>query len=216
MSVDFKIYCQVPGVGEEIRRFSMPGLDYFLLRKKIYDIFHKCRFDSPLYWKDNEGDKIIISSDDDLRIALAETSSFPIKLYVTPQQNPDLPKDYLNNDEPVHTTMINDELQQKASHCTNPSTSDQDEDHLKNNGPVHITVNCDECGQKPLQGYRYKCLVCHNYDLCTSCEKSEKIHSEHPMIRIPVALNCENEFGRKYQHVKENIYGTLKCLLENR
>lgn len=60
--------------------------------------------------------------------------------------------------------------------------------------PVHTTVTCDECKLKPLEGYRYKCLVCHNYDLCTNCEKSETIHSEHPMIRLPVPLNGVSRF----------------------
>ncbi|CAH1394847.1 unnamed protein product [Nezara viridula] len=181
MSLDFKVYLQTPDGDEVIRRICIPGLDFGYLRHEICYRFSISKYEHfSLCWKDNEGDKIRINTERELEIALNETSSSPIKLYVILQGQQDHPSD-----------------------------------HLKKNGPVHSTVNCDECGLKSLQGYRYKCLVCHNYDLCTNCEKSERIHSEHPMVRIPVPLNGEQPFGRKYQNVKDNIYGTMKYLLEN-
>lgn len=53
----------------------------------------------------------------------------------------------------------------------------------------HQYVACDGCGQHPIVGDRYKCMVCYNYDLCTSCEnKGAVLHdSAHPMIKIKVA-----------------------------
>jgi len=36
--------------------------------------------------------------------------------------------------------------------------------------PIHKFVRCNECGMKPILGYRYKCTVRPDYDLCASCE----------------------------------------------
>ncbi|CAH1388432.1 unnamed protein product [Nezara viridula] len=63
-------------------------------------------------------------------------------------------------------------------------------------GPAHPDVICDGC-EHPLQGFRYKCLVCYDYDLCPDCERSQ-MHPDHPMIRIPLPLSSEMPFGRRF------------------
>lgn len=50
----------------------------------------------------------------------------------------------------------------------------------------HFGISCDGCGASPLVGRRFKCLVCHNFDLCEACE--QKGHS-HPMIRLVAVGN---------------------------
>ena len=47
---------------------------------------------------------------------------------------------------------------------------------------VHPNVVCDGC-DGPVQGIRYKCLGCADYDLCSACEK-KATHTQHPMARI--------------------------------
>jgi len=49
---------------------------------------------------------------------------------------------------------------------------------------VHHGIICDGCDQNGVQGVRFKCLVCPDYDLCATCE-GKRIHDEHPMIRVP-------------------------------
>lgn len=49
-------------------------------------------------------------------------------------------------------------------------------------GPHHIGVVCDGCGCG-IYGIRFKCLVCPDYDLCSSCEKQGK-HVDHNMVTI--------------------------------
>jgi len=47
---------------------------------------------------------------------------------------------------------------------------------------VHRGVTCDECGMSPIRGFRYKCTVRDDYDLCESCEA--KRVQPFPMIKI--------------------------------
>ena len=49
-------------------------------------------------------------------------------------------------------------------------------------GVVHPLVSCDGCEGKVV-GSRFKCSVCPDYDLCSSCE-SKGLHAQHFMIRI--------------------------------
>lgn len=34
---------------------------------------------------------------------------------------------------------------------------------------VHEDVTCDGCGLSPITGFRYKCIICHNFDFCEKC-----------------------------------------------
>jgi len=53
----------------------------------------------------------------------------------------------------------------------------------KNENQIHAGVTCDSCEKQPIEGYRYKCVVCDDYDLCGSCE-AEGRHPGHNMMRI--------------------------------
>ena len=48
---------------------------------------------------------------------------------------------------------------------------------------THYSVTCDACEKHPIEGYRYKCVVCDDYDLCGSCEADGR-HPGHNMMRI--------------------------------
>lgn len=48
--------------------------------------------------------------------------------------------------------------------------------------PLHVGVTCDGCSSS-IYGTRYKCLVCPDYDLCSSCEKKGE-HVDHNMVAI--------------------------------
>merc|ERR1739842_109072 len=47
---------------------------------------------------------------------------------------------------------------------------------------IHPGITCDSC-QGKVSGFRYKCLVCEDFDLCKACEFSG-LHPEHSVIRI--------------------------------
>lgn len=47
---------------------------------------------------------------------------------------------------------------------------------------MHPNVTCDGC-DGPVIGTRFKCSVCPNYDLCSSCQAKGK-HTEHALLPI--------------------------------
>merc|ERR1719367_1596424 len=55
-------------------------------------------------------------------------------------------------------------------------------------GEVHTGVVCDSC-EKEVAGFRYKCCVCADYDLCGDCE-ARGMHPGHNMIRIATPENA--------------------------
>lgn len=47
---------------------------------------------------------------------------------------------------------------------------------------VHKWVNCDGCGQRGIEGIRYKCVICPDFDFCEKCEAT--IEHDHPFLKI--------------------------------
>jgi len=35
---------------------------------------------------------------------------------------------------------------------------------------IHKYIICDGCEKKGIEGVRYKCAVCHDFDFCEQCE----------------------------------------------
>ena len=60
---------------------------------------------------------------------------------------------------------------------------------------------CDRCGMLPLKGYRFKCSICDDYNLCENCE--EQTNHNHPFLKIPYA-SLLNKFNENY--IKLNTY----------
>jgi len=80
-------------------------------------------------------------------------------------------------------------------------------------GEEHPGVNCDGC-EGPVKGYRYKCLVCPDYDLCCVCER-KKIHSGHNMIRMSSAQGTwPHHLFRKINRMQERMEQRAKTRTE--
>ncbi|PAA67987.1 hypothetical protein BOX15_Mlig025817g1 [Macrostomum lignano] len=50
------------------------------------------------------------------------------------------------------------------------------------NSVIHPDILCDGCNQ-PVRGYRFKCVICQDFDLCCHCVVINR-HCEHPMIML--------------------------------
>jgi hypothetical protein len=44
---------------------------------------------------------------------------------------------------------------------------------------THHGIKCNKCGKNPIIGYRYKCSICKNYNLCENCEEKNYETEEH-------------------------------------
>lgn len=61
----------------------------------------------------------------------------------------------------------------------------------KNKSPtvVHERIICDGCEANPIEGVRYKCAICPNFDLCSKCE--ETTTHEHPFLKLKTPQNVQ-------------------------
>ena len=59
----------------------------------------------------------------------------------------------------------------------------QEEDEADGASTTHTGVMCDSCDKAPIVGFRYKCVVCQDYDLCATCNTAGR-HPGHNMMRI--------------------------------
>jgi hypothetical protein len=70
---------------------------------------------------------------------------------------------------------------------------------------THIDVSCNSCKMMPVKGLRFKCDVCHDYNLCITCMEKHDHDMSHPLIAIgksfflEIAINdieLRDELGR--------------------
>jgi hypothetical protein len=57
----------------------------------------------------------------------------------------------------------------------------------------HDGFYCDGCDVSPIKGIRFRCLECHDYDLCEKCNaKGALVHNKaHTMLCIPKAMGVD-------------------------
>ena len=55
---------------------------------------------------------------------------------------------------------------------------------------VHNGIRCEKCFEEPIIGFRYKCSVCNNYNLCQKCEEENEVLEEHSHYFIKIGKKC--------------------------
>ena len=81
---------------------------------------------------------------------------------------------------------------------------------------IHFGVKCDKCGMFPIIGYRYKCPVCKNYDLCQNCEEINSQTGEHPHELIKLRFQEKQIKDYKYELLdKSSIINNKMAYLED-
>jgi len=82
--------------------------------------------------------------------------------------------------------LINNELEKQSQEVFKKLLKSEDlpavEQTTEEAAVVHTNVTCDGCGVGPIQGLRYKCSVCKNFDYCASCE--ERLGHDHAFLKI--------------------------------
>ena len=159
-NVSFKVYLKDPSQGEldtEVRRFVVDkevSTSLIYIKEKLVSVFPVLA--EKLFsvsWTDEDGDAITIDTDEELILALTELAGPVYKLTATVRG---------------------------AKRFEQPP---QQEPAGVGANVTHHGVTCDGCDKAPIVGFRYKCVVCDDYDLCGSCEKAGK-HPGHNMMRI--------------------------------
>lgn len=81
--------------------------------------------------------------------------------------------------------------------CENPFASDSDDTSgdEKAEGVIHENIKCDGCGVLPITGDRFKCTVCHDFDLCSACEQKDVHPSSHPLLKLKEAPRRDVHYG---------------------
>lgn len=78
-------------------------------------------------------------------------------------------------------------------------------------GPPRPEFICDVCDKK-ITGFRYKCLQCPDYDMCSECE-FECHHSNHVMVRLPNNETYSSKCARKFMHhIARNLKKSAHCV----
>lgn len=74
--------------------------------------------------------------------------------------------------------------------------------------PKHVNVFCDRCKTNPINGTRFKCGTCSNYDLCKWCFDADHQHDEtHIFLVIKKPFPPEfNDNTVMRQQLLPNLY----------
>ncbi|KAK5236273.1 hypothetical protein LTR47_002999 [Exophiala xenobiotica] len=59
-------------------------------------------------------------------------------------------------------------------------------EQARKEGYIHRGVECNSCGTHPIQGIRYHCANCFDFDLCESCEASSTHVKSHVFFKIRI------------------------------
>ncbi|XP_062976911.1 sequestosome-1 isoform X2 [Elgaria multicarinata webbii] len=169
----------------EIRRFALfSPARYQPIRDKIAELFQGLLRNAAaatgafqMYYKDEDGDMVAFSSDEELKLALPCAKDGIFRVYV--KERKELKREHLHR--------------QSCSQERPPNV-------------VHPNVICDGC-DGPVVGARFKCTVCPDYDLCSTCE-GKGTHKEHKMIMFPSPLAHPLEWlprGRWLRKMKHGV-----------
>ncbi|XP_025919141.1 sequestosome-1 isoform X6 [Apteryx rowi] len=165
----------------EIRRFSLPPpARYQAIHDRVAELFQGLLRAGPppafrMHYKDEDGDLIAFSSDEELELAMPYVQDGVLRVYIKEKKEC---------------------KREHRAQCSQEPPRDM----------VHPNVICDGC-EGPVVGARFKCTVCPDYDLCSTCE-SKGIHKEHNMVMFQSPLLNPFEWlprGRWFRKMRHGV-----------
>ncbi|XP_061832796.1 sequestosome-1 isoform X1 [Nerophis lumbriciformis] len=178
----------------EIRRFAVDqdvssSFDY--LSGKSGEVFSNLKNTAfNMFYRDEEGDLVAFSSDDELMMGLACMKDDTFRVYIKEKKEH-------RRDFPLHAFPPPPAPGAPAPGAPAP------------HGPLHPGVTCDGCNF-PVVGVRFKCTVCTDYDLCSACQV-RGTHSEHALLPIWHPLQAWFPRGKWMRSMRQCAKSQRKC-----
>ena len=72
-------------------------------------------------------------------------------------------------------------------------------DQARKNGYIHRGIECDHCGMVPIQGIRFRCANCIDFDLCESCEAQDLHLRTHVFYKLRIPAPSLGRLGNDRQ-----------------
>ncbi|XP_071314450.1 sequestosome-1 isoform X2 [Trachinotus anak] len=194
MSVTVKAY--LLGKDEavkEIRRFAVDqdvSCSFEYLSKKTAGVFNNLKNNGfNLYYRDEDGDLVAFSSDDELMMGLACMKDDTFRLFIKEKKEH-------RRDFPLHAFP--------PFTFAPPPPPPPGAPHMPPAPALHPNVTCDGC-EGPVVGTRFKCSVCPNYDLCSTCQ-AQGTHTEHALLPIwhPMQWFPRGKWMKRMRHCMWN------------
>ena len=69
---------------------------------------------------------------------------------------------------------------------------------------IHNGIECNNCNKNPIQGIRYKCLICDNYNLCESCEELNSENNFHNPNHDFLRMRFERKENKSNLEIEKN------------
>ncbi|XP_062856934.1 sequestosome-1 [Trichomycterus rosablanca] len=178
---------------KEIRRFAVDQgvtTSFEYLSRRVADVFSNLRNGCfQMYYKDEDGDMIAFSSDDELMMGLSLIKDDTFRIFIKEKK-----EDKHHGAQgffppplgPHHRGPLGPPPMGPPPHMGPPHHPPM----------VHPGVTCDGC-EGQVVGTRFKCTVCPNYDLCSTCQ-AKGLHKEHALLPIfhPMANMFDQWFPR--------------------
>nr|QKW91101.1 sequestosome 1 [Larimichthys crocea] len=196
MSVTVKVY--LLGKDEavkEVRRFAVDqdvSSSFEYLNRKTAGVFNNVK-DFNMFYRDEDGDLVAFSSDDELMMGLACMKDTTFRVYIKEKKEH-------RRDFPLHAfppfTFGHPPPPPGAPLGPPP--------HMAPPPALHPNVTCDGC-EGPVVGTRFKCSVCPNYDLCSACQ-ARGTHTEHALLPIwhPLQWFPRGKWMKRMRHCMWN------------
>nr|KAG5706441.1 hypothetical protein BaRGS_032834 [Batillaria attramentaria] len=81
---------------------------------------------------------------------------------------------------------------------------------IYDNAPIgirHTNIICDACQKQGVQGMRWKCSRCHDFDLCTLCYMSDKHDINHAFYRFDSPSSKGVKMSKRSTSAKVQAFG---------
>ncbi|XP_030842660.1 E3 ubiquitin-protein ligase MIB2 isoform X3 [Strongylocentrotus purpuratus] len=76
-------------------------------------------------------------------------------------------------------------------------------------GIKHQNITCNGCKQEGIQGMRWKCISCEDYDLCSACYFAGKHDHNHEFVRLVTQSSAGARVSKRQNCAKTQVRGLL-------